>query len=112
MGVDDKKVKDGWSEFSSSILQKLKDLHECNQETKKSIDSLKLSVEMLKMAEEEVRSLKQWKRDVSEVWSATNMEDAQKEIYIQKQKWSTVYGIIIAIQVLWAVVIAYINTGK
>ena len=40
------------------------------------------------------------------------MEDAQKEIYLQKQKWATVYGIIVAIQVLWAVVIAYINADK
>lgn len=104
--------KDGWSVLSSSILQKLKDLHECNKETKSSIDELKFAVEKLKMNGEEVKALKEWKRKVSEVWSASNMEEAQKEIYVQKQKWSTVYGIIIAIQVLWAVVIAYINTGN
>jgi hypothetical protein len=104
--------QDGWSEFSNSILEKLKELHECNKETKKSIDGLKLSVEKLKMAEEEVRSLKEWKKEVSEVWSASNMEDAHKEIYLQKQKWSTVYGIIISIQVLWGIIIAYINSDN
>ena len=40
------------------------------------------------------------------------MDEAQKEIYLQKQKWSTVYGVIIAIQVLWGAIIAYINSGN
>lgn len=111
MGIESKD-KNGWSEFASSILQKLKDLHECNKETRKSIDELKMSVEKLKINGEEVKALKEWKKQVSEVWSASNMDDAQKEIYLQKQKWATVYGIIVAIQVLWAVVIAYINSDK
>ncbi len=108
MGIEQKDIN-GWSEFASSILQKLKDLHECNKETRKSIDELKFAVEKLKINGEEVKALKEWKRKVSEVWSASNMEDAQKEIYLQKQKWATVYGIIIAIQVVWAVIIAFIN---
>ena len=111
MGIESKD-KNGWSEFSSLILQKLKDLHECNKETRKSIDELKMSVEKLKINGEEVKALKEWKKEVSEVWSASNMDDAQKEIYLQKQKWATVYGVIIAIQVLWAAIIAYINTGS
>jgi len=111
MGIEQKE-KDGWSEFANSVLQKLKDLHECNKETRKSIDELKFAVEKLKINGEEVKALKEWKKKVSEVWSASNMEDAQKEIYLQKQKWATVYGIIVAIQVLWAVVIAYINSDK
>tara|TARA_R100000951_G_scaffold116609_1_gene129331 strand:- start:4677 stop:5015 length:339 start_codon:yes stop_codon:yes gene_type:complete len=106
------KTKDGWPEFSNSVLEKLKDLHQCNRETRKSIDDLRLAVEKLKINGEEVKALKEWKKSVSEVWSASNMEEAHKEIYSQKQKWSTVYGVIVAIQVLWAVIIAYMNSVK
>ena len=107
--MEDKKYKDGWSEYAQSILEKLKELHSDNKETKKSIDELKLAVEKLKISSEEVDNLRDWKRDVSEIWSAKNMEEAQKEIYIQKGKWSTVYGVILAIQVAWVLVIAYLN---
>ena len=109
MGLEDKNNKDGWSNL---ILEKLRQLHECNKETRKSIDELKFAVEKLKINGEEVKALKEWKRKVSEVWSASNMDEAQKEIYLQKQKWSTVYGVIIAIQVLWGAIIAYINSGN
>ena len=109
MPTEDRKYKDGWSEYASSILEKLKELHADNKETKRSIDELKIAVEKLKISSEEVDNLRDWKRDVSEVWSARNMEEAQKEIYIQKGKWSTVYGVILALQIVWVVVVAYLN---
>ena len=108
MGLEDKSNKDGWSNL---ILEKLRQLHDCNKETRKSIDELKFAVEKLKINGEEVKALKEWKKEVSEIWSASNMDEAQKEIYIQKQKWSTVYSIIIAIQVVWGVIVAYLNSN-
>ena len=107
--MEGNKHKDGWSEYANSILEKLKELHADNKETKKSIDELKLAVEKLKISSEEVDNLREWKRDVCEVWSASNMEEAQKEIYIQKGKWATVYGVILAVQVAWVLIIAYLN---
>jgi len=112
MGTEDKDIKNGWSEFAQSVLDKLKELHDCNKETRKSVEELKFSVEKLKASNEDLKILKEWKKDVSEVWSASNMDEAQKEIYIQKGKWSTVYGIIIAIQVIWVVIVAYLNQTK
>jgi hypothetical protein len=111
MPAEDRKYKDGWSEYASSILEKLKELHADNKETKRSIDELKLAVEKLKINADEVDNLREWKKDVCEVWSATNMEEAQKEIYIQKGKWSTVYGVILAIQVAWVLIIAYVKSN-
>ena len=108
MSLGEDKNKDKWSDL---ILEKLKQLHECNKETRKSIDEIKFAVEKLKINGEEIKSLKEWKKQVSEIWSASNMEEAQKEIYIQKQKWSTVYGIIIAIQVAWGLIVAYLNSN-
>jgi len=109
MSSEDSKHKEGWDRYANSILDKLKELHEDSKETKKAIEELRISVEKLKISSEEVENLRQWKSSVSEVWSATNMEEAQKEIYIQKGKWSTVYGVILAIQVAWLLIVAYLN---
>lgn len=102
-------VKSGWSEYANVILDKLKELHSDHKETKKAIDELKLSVEKLKINHEEIKQLREWKKEVSEVWSASNMNDAHNEIYAQKAKWSIVYGVIIAVNVLWAVIIAVVK---
>lgn len=112
MSLDEKNINSGWAEFANSILEKLKDLHQCNKETRKSLEELKFAVEKLKINQEEIKEIREWKKEVSEVWSASNMDDAQKEIYSQKAKWSIVYGVIIALQVMWAAIIAYLNTGK
>ena len=45
-----------------------------------------------------------------EVWSPKNMAEAREEIYIQKSKWATVYGVILAIQVVWILILAYLKT--
>jgi hypothetical protein len=112
MPLEDRKYKDGWSEYAKSILDKLKELHIDNKETKRSLEELKLAVEKLKINADEVDNLREWKKDVSEVWSARNMEEAQKEIYVQKGKWSTVYGVILAINVAWVLLLAYLNFQK
>ena len=45
--------------------------------------------------------IKEWKENVQEVWSATQMKQAKAEIYKQKNQWAKVTGIIIvAIQII------------
>ncbi len=105
--MSDEKHKDGWSEYAHSILDKLKELHSDNKKTRESIDEIKIAIAKLEINSEEVKALREWKKDVSEIWSAKNMEEAQKEIYIQKGKWSVVYGVIIAINVAWILITAY-----
>jgi DNA repair ATPase RecN len=112
MSTDEKNINNGWAEYGNSILEKLKELHQCNKETRQALDELKFAVEKLKINGEEVKALREWKKEVCEVWSASNMEEAQKEIYSQKSKWSVIYGVIIALQVVWAAVIAYLNMDK
>ena len=63
MPLEDRKYKDGWSEYAKSILDKLKELHIDNKETKRSLEELKLAVEKLKINAVEVDNLREWKRD-------------------------------------------------
>lgn len=109
MSLEKPKTAEGWSEYANSILSKLSELHQDSQETRKSIDDLKLAVEKLKINQETVIKINDWKDNVMEVWSPKNMAEARKEIYIQKSKWSTVYGVILAIQVIWLIIISYLK---
>lgn len=110
MVVDNSRTAEGWSEYANSILSKLSELHQDSQETRKSIDELKLVVEKLKINQELVIKINDWKDNVMEVWSPKNMAEAREEIYIQKSKWATVYGVILAIQVVWILILAYLKT--
>jgi len=109
MSMEDSKnsVKNGWSEYAHTILNKLEELHADNKETKKAIDEIKLAIVKLEINKEEVVSLKEWKNQVADVWSPSHMATAQKEIYAQKAKWAVGYGVFIAAQVIWALILFF-----
>ena len=92
------------------ILEKLKELHIDNKKMREAIDEIKITIAKLEINSQETNALREWKKDVSDVWSASNMAEAQKQIYIQKGKWSTVYGVILAIQVAWLLVLANVKS--
>jgi len=102
-------VKDGWGEYAHTILSKLEELHADNKETKKAIDEIKLAIVKLEINKEEVNNIREWKKDVSNVWSPSHMEEAYKEIYSQKNKWTMAYGVIAAINVAWVVVMTLLK---
>ena len=99
----------GWGDYANTILDKINDLHKDHKETTKAISELTLAVEKLKINQEQVTALKQWKKEVTETWSSTQMKEAKDEIYVQKAKWSIVYGVIIAVNVIWAVIFAFLK---
>jgi hypothetical protein len=99
-------LRGGWAEYAQSILAKLKELHLEHKETKSSLDQLKMSIARLEHNQKELEDFKKWKEEVTNVWSASHMLEAQKEIYVQKGKWSVVYGVIIAVNIIWGVVLA------
>jgi hypothetical protein len=107
--MEDPKIKDGWSQYAHTILSKLEELHADNKETKKAIDEIRLAIVKLEINKEEVTTLREWKKEVVDIWSPIHMEAAQKEVYIQKGKWTMVYGIMIAINVGWIVVMALLK---
>jgi hypothetical protein len=62
-----------------------------------------------KNTEKEVDELKEWKEKVQEVWSASQMKSAMDEIYKQKNQWAKVAGIIIVVQIIMSLIIAFRN---
>jgi phage/plasmid-associated DNA primase len=54
----------------------------------------------------DVKEIKSWKKEVTDVWSPKNMELAEKEIYDQKNRWSKAIGILIAVEFVVGVAIS------
>ncbi len=92
------------------VLSKLNDLKRSQENIVKEMTSnfkeINNTLSDFKTTMKEVKEIKDWKKEVSDVWSPINMKDAEKEIYIQKGKWSIVYGVIVAINVIWIVVVS------
>ena len=111
MGENENISKNGWSEYGRLVLNELERLNEGQNNLKLEIDKkfseLAEKMSDFKNTEKEVEEIKIWKEKVTEVWSPKQMQQAKDEIYEQKNKWAKVLGIIIALQVLFTLFIAF-----
>jgi len=111
MGENENISKNGWSEYGRLVLNELERLNEGQNSLKQEIDKkfteLSEKISDFKNTEKEVEEIKKWKEKVTEVWSPKQMQQAKDEIYEQKNKWAKVLGIIIALQVLFTLFIAF-----
>ena len=87
-------------EYNDLILDLLK-------EQGKDISDIKEDIAELKAAKHVIKEHKEWKRDVTDVWSPPQMKESKNEIYTQKGKWSIGYGVFVTVQVLWVIYTFY-----
>jgi|TARA_R100000908_G_scaffold64851_1_gene50302 DNA repair exonuclease SbcCD ATPase subunit len=106
-------AKNGWSEYGRLVLKELERLNEGQDKLKDEIDKkfqeLNEKMSEFKNTEKDVDEIKEWKENVQEVWSATQMKQAKAEIYKQKNQWAKVTGIIIVVQIIMSLIIAFRN---
>lgn len=90
-------------EYNELILDLLKDQG-------KDISEIKDDVAELKAARHIIKEHKEWKRDVTDVWSPPQMKEAKNEVYIQKGSWIKLTTILIISQVVLTILgSAFIN---
>jgi hypothetical protein len=87
-------------EYNELILDLLK-------EQGKDISDIKEDIADLKAAKHVIKEHKEWKREVTDVWSAPQMKESKDEIYTQKAKWLMGYGVFVTVQVLWVIYTFY-----
>jgi chromosome segregation ATPase len=112
MGKEQEDIsKSGWSEYGRLVLKELERLNAGQESLKKDLDDklqdINTKITEIKNTEKDVDDLKKWKDEVSEVWSVTQMKEAKDEIYDQKNKWTKVFGAIIAINILFMLFMAF-----
>ena len=101
----------GWSEYGRLVLNELQRLNEGQESMKRDIDTkfneLNLKISSFNSLQKDVDELNDWKKRVIEVWSVSQMKQSKDEIYKQKGYYQKVIGILIAIQVLASLIIAF-----
>jgi hypothetical protein len=88
-------------EYNELILDLLK-------EQGKDVSDIKEDVAELKSHRYLIREHKDWKREVTDVWSPPQMKEAKDEVYVQKGQWSKFMGITIGIELVVGAVIGII----
>lgn len=103
--------KNGWSEYGRLVLKELERLNAGQEDIKRDLDrkfnELNQKMSDFKNTEKDVEELKKWKDSVIEVWSVKQMQQGKDEIYKQKNEWQKVIGIVIAVQVIIGLIIAF-----
>lgn len=109
--MSDNISNNGWSEYGRLVLKELERLNDGQEQLRKDLDDkfneLNLKISEFKNTEKDVDDLKTWREKVIEVWSVTQMKQAKDELYDQKNKWAKVVGIMIAVQALITLLIAF-----
>lgn len=98
---------EGWAQYAHALLTRMEELHKDNKEIRNSIDEIKLAITRLEINGRDTKNLTKWKEDVTEVWSVTQMKEVKDEVYDQKTKWMVGYGVFIAAQIIWAIILGF-----
>jgi len=103
--------KNGWSEYGRLVLAELQRLNQGQDAMKQDLDAkfleLNNKISAFNTLEKDIEELKSWKKDVIEVWSSTQMKQAKDEIYQQKGYYQRVIGIVIAVQIVFTILMAF-----
>ena len=99
--------KNGWTEYSHLVLNKLDELHNDYKDIKRSLDVINERLTKLESSQKDTEELQQWQKNVTDAWSPTQMKEAKDELYKQKEKWTGAWFIFIGMQMAWAAIVAF-----
>lgn len=103
----------GWTEYGKLVLKELERLNDGQDKIREEMDSrfkeINTTLTGFKTTESEVKDLKAWKEKVTEVWSTTQMKQSKDEIYLQKNNWTKITGIVIGIQLVIGAIAFFIS---
>jgi hypothetical protein len=106
--------KDTWGEYSKLVLRELERLNESHEKMRTDfydkLDEMNLKLNDVKNIEKSLSANSAWIDKVSDVWSPSQMLEAKKEIYRQKNILNTAIGIIAFIQIMIGIGVALWNS--
>ncbi len=103
----------GWTEYGKLVLKELERLNAGQDKIREEMDNrfkeINTTLTGFKTTESEVKDLKAWKEKVTEVWSTTQMKQSKDEIYLQKNNWTKITGVVIGIQLVIGAIAFFIS---
>ena len=96
--------KDSWGEYGKLVLKELERLNDNHEKMRSDFDNrfneINLKLGEVKTIEKNVDNNIAWIDKVNDVWSPSQMAEAKKEIYEQKNRWVATIAIITFIQII------------
>jgi hypothetical protein len=99
--------KQSWGEYSQLVLNKLEELHTDSKDVKKQLDAITERLAKLEAGSKDIKDLEIWQKEVTETWSPRQMKEVKDEVYKQKEKWTGVWFVFIAVQVIWGIILVF-----
>ena len=103
--VEDK--QNGWNEYSRLVLAELEKLNKNVGELSRDIDHLKEEMTKIKGLKYGVDDLKEWRKDISEVASPTQLKELTNEVQSLKTFKTVATTVWAVVQIGFGIFIAY-----
>jgi len=105
-------TKQSGSTAEMLIMQQLAEFRAGQKEMREEMDrrftQINTTLLEFKSTIKDVNEIKEWKKQVNDVWSTPQMKDAKDEVYEQKNRWSKTIGILIAVEVVIGILMAMV----
>jgi len=102
-------IQNGWNEWSKHVLKELERLNDGQREIKNDLQDVKNSMTRIAVLENQVKELKEWREDVSEVYSPTQFSEDKKSIEELKAFKTKAITVFVVVQMGFGIVMALIS---
>jgi len=102
----------GWPEWSRFILKELERLNEGQTAIRDEIYGMRADIKKMPAIEESVGELKEWKREISEIYSPTQLSTSKAELEEMKTFKTRAVTVWVVVQIIFAVTLAILGIYK
>tara|TARA_R110000751_G_scaffold282760_1_gene386016 strand:- start:1524 stop:1856 length:333 start_codon:yes stop_codon:yes gene_type:complete len=104
--------QNGWNEYSRLVLAELEKLNNSVEELSGDITDLREEITKIKSIKHDIADIKEWRKDLSEVVSPTQLKEVRKDIDILKTFKTISTTVWVVVQIAFGIAIALFGVFK
>jgi len=104
--------KNGWNEYSRLVLAELEKLNNSVEELSDDISDLRQEITKIKSIKYDIIDIKEWRKDVSEIVSPTQLKEVRKDVDKLKTFKTVSTTAWVIVQILFGIAIALFGVFK
>ena len=104
--------KNGWNEYSRLVLAELEKLNNSVEELSDDISDLRQEITKIKSIKYDIIDIKEWRKDVSEIVSPTQLKEVRKDVDKLKSFKTVSTTAWVIVQILFGIAIALFGVFK
>jgi|SaaInlStandDraft_5_1057022.scaffolds.fasta_scaffold427201_1 ribosomal protein L29 len=104
--------QNGWNEYSRLVLAELEKLNNSVEELSDDITDLRQEITKIKSIKHDIADIKEWRKDLSEVVSPTQLKEVRKDIDNLKTFKTISTTVWLVVQIAFGIAIALFGVFK